>query len=50
MEPSPADAVDDTFVPNDEVDEIRWYPVADATARLTYAHDRTLLARAPVPT
>ena len=51
MEPASADAAaDGAFVPNDEVDEIRWCSVADATARLSYAHDRKLLARAPVPT
>ena len=50
MEPeSKAAAADGTFVPNDEVDEVRWCSVADATARLSYAHDRKLLAKAPVP-
>lgn len=48
MEPaSPVD--DDAFVANDEVDEIRWCTVGDAVKRLTYAHDRKLLAKAPVP-
>jgi hypothetical protein len=36
-EPSP-------FEPNDEVDEIAWLTVAEADARLTYDHDRGLLA------
>jgi 8-oxo-dGTP pyrophosphatase MutT (NUDIX family) len=50
MEPDSAD--DDaggTFVPNEEVDDVRWCSVADAAGRLTYAHDRKLLAKAPVP-
>jgi 8-oxo-dGTP pyrophosphatase MutT (NUDIX family) len=50
MEPaSEAAASDGAFVPNDEVDAVRWCTVADATSRLTYAHDRKLLAKAPVP-
>jgi 8-oxo-dGTP diphosphatase len=32
------------FEPNDEVDEIAWLPIADAEQRLTYDHDRGLLA------
>jgi 8-oxo-dGTP diphosphatase len=31
------------FAPNDEVDEVAWLPVAEATERLTYDHDRGLL-------
>jgi 8-oxo-dGTP diphosphatase len=31
------------FVPNDEVDEIRWCSLDDARNQLTYAHDRDLL-------
>jgi len=51
MEPeSRSSAADGAFVPNDEVDEIRWCSVAEATSRLSYAHDRKLLAKAPVPT
>jgi 8-oxo-dGTP diphosphatase len=46
---SEAAATDGAFVPNDEVDAVRWCSLADATAQLTYAHDRTLLAAAPVP-
>lgn len=34
------------FVPSDEVDELRWTPLADASALLTYPHDHDLLARA----
>jgi len=51
MEPgSMGDTVDgNSFVPNDEVDELRWCSVADALKLLTYAHDRTLLQRAQVP-
>jgi len=45
MEPEP----DGAFVPNDEVDEVSWCTVDDAVARLSYAHDRKLLAKAPVP-
>ncbi len=37
------------FVPNDEVDEVSWCTVDDAVERLSYAHDRKLLAKAPVP-
>lgn len=32
------------FVPNDEVDEIRWCSLRDARKRLSYDHDRDLLA------
>src|SRR4028118_2292292 len=43
--------------PNDEVDELRWLPVAEATALVTHHHDRAVLAdlarehgpRAPAP-
>ena len=49
MEPE-SDAADARrFVPNDEVDAVRWCTVADAAERLSYAHDRKLLAKAPVP-
>ena len=34
------------FVPNDEVDELRWVDVTQASALLTYDHDRTVLAAA----
>jgi 8-oxo-dGTP pyrophosphatase MutT (NUDIX family) len=51
MEPEPVSAAaDDAFVPNDEVDEVSWCSVAEATTRLSYSHDRKLLAKAPVPT
>ncbi|MDT5036057.1 MAG: 8-oxo-(d)GTP phosphatase [Micromonosporaceae bacterium] len=33
--------------PGDEVDEVRWVPVARAGALLTYAHDRGVLAAYP---
>jgi 8-oxo-dGTP diphosphatase len=50
MEPkSAAAAADDAFVANDEVDAVAWCSVAEATARLSYPHDRKLLAKAPVP-
>ena len=32
--------------PDGEVDEVRWVPVADAPALLSYDHDRTTLAAA----
>ncbi|NJC68145.1 NUDIX hydrolase [Planosporangium thailandense] len=34
----------DSFVSNDEVDEVRWLPLAEAARLLTYAHDRGVLA------
>ena len=40
---------DGAFVPNSEVDEVYWCTVGDAVERLSYAHDRKLLAQAPVP-
>jgi 8-oxo-dGTP diphosphatase len=46
MEPKTDDGA---FVPNAEVDELRWCSVADAADQLTYAHDRKLLLAAPVP-
>jgi len=49
MEPEPAAVSDDAFVPNDEVDELRWCSVAEAVATISYAHDRKMLAKAPVP-
>ncbi len=36
--------LDGAFTVNDEVDEIRWVPLAEAAALLTYRHDRTLPA------
>lgn len=40
-----ARAVDGTFSPNDEVDELIWLPVREAMARLGYPHDRKVLRR-----
>ena len=37
------------FEANDEVDEIAWLPLAEARARLSYAHDVTLLDRPGAP-
>jgi 8-oxo-(d)GTP phosphatase len=37
----------DGFTPNEEVDEVRWVPVAEAAGLLTYAHDRGVLAAYP---
>ncbi len=34
------------FMPNDEVDELRWMPAAEALSLLTYARDRELLEAA----
>jgi 8-oxo-dGTP pyrophosphatase MutT (NUDIX family) len=48
MEPA-SGAGDAAFVPNDEVDAVQWCSVAEATDRLSYSHDRKLLAKAPVP-
>lgn len=33
----------DEFVPNDEVDELRWLTPAEALDLVSYAHDRALL-------
>jgi 8-oxo-dGTP diphosphatase len=38
------EAVGGAFAPNDEVDELRWLPVPEATALVTHAHDRAVLA------
>lgn len=43
-------APDGDFVPNDEVDELRWLPVGDAGRLLSYDNDRGVLERfASVP-
>ena len=45
-------AVGGKFEPNDEVDELRWLPVAEARELLSHDHDRAVLAdaaRADVP-
>ncbi|MFD9703610.1 NUDIX domain-containing protein [Lentzea sp. NPDC059081] len=39
-----AQAVSGTFAANDEVDELRWLPVAEASGLLTYEPDREVLA------
>ena len=49
MEPPASGDGAGSFVPNDEVDELRWYTVPEAAERLTYAHDRELLQKAEVP-
>ncbi|CCH89844.1 NUDIX hydrolase [Modestobacter italicus] len=38
------EAVGGAFAPNDEVDELRWLPLPEATALVTHAHDRAVLA------
>ncbi len=35
--------IDGTFVPNDEVDEVRWVTLDDAAEAVTYAHDVLVL-------
>jgi len=37
---------DDGFIPNREVDELRWCSVDEASSLLTYEHDRALLRQA----
>jgi 8-oxo-dGTP pyrophosphatase MutT (NUDIX family) len=32
------------WAPGDEIDDVRWVPLADAASLLTYRHDRALLA------
>jgi 8-oxo-dGTP pyrophosphatase MutT (NUDIX family) len=49
MEPPPDGGGADGFVPNHEVDALRWCTVPEATEQLSYAHDRELLQRADVP-
>lgn len=34
----------DTFTPNDEVDQVKWFEPAGAARRLTYAYDLDVLA------
>ncbi len=41
--------IDGEFVPNDEVDEVRWLSLHEADVVLSYAHDRTVLAALPEP-
>jgi 8-oxo-dGTP diphosphatase len=36
-------ASDDGFTPDDEVDELRWVPAAEAAALLSYPHDAELI-------
>jgi 8-oxo-dGTP pyrophosphatase MutT (NUDIX family) len=39
------EAGDGDFSPDDEVDEVRWVPIADAPAQLSYDFDRELVER-----
>jgi 8-oxo-dGTP pyrophosphatase MutT (NUDIX family) len=39
-----AEAVSGSFVANDEVDSLRWLPIAEASSLLTYSHDSAVLA------
>jgi 8-oxo-dGTP diphosphatase len=41
--------LDGEFVPNDEVDKVRWLPLDDAMALLSYRHDQAVLASLAVP-
>ena len=45
MEPKPG--AGERFEPNDEVDELRWLPVGEARALLSYEPDRGLLDQLP---
>jgi 8-oxo-dGTP pyrophosphatase MutT (NUDIX family) len=40
-----ASTIDGEFNPSDEVDELKWLPVADAMKELKYPHDRKVLRR-----
>jgi 8-oxo-dGTP diphosphatase len=40
-----ANAVEGEFVPNAEVDELKWLPVSEAMKQLKYPHDRKVLRR-----
>jgi 8-oxo-(d)GTP phosphatase len=40
-----ASTIDGEFIPNDEVDELKWLPVAEAMKQLKYPHDRKVLRR-----
>jgi 8-oxo-dGTP diphosphatase len=39
----PVTATDGEFIPNSEVDRLRWMPLAEAGPTLTYDHDREIL-------
>jgi 8-oxo-dGTP diphosphatase len=49
MEPPAVGAGADGFVPNDEVDELRWCTMPEAAEQLSYSHDRKLLQKTLVP-
>jgi 8-oxo-dGTP diphosphatase len=40
-----AATIDGEFIPNDEVDDLKWLPVAEAMKELKYPHDRKVLRR-----
>ncbi|HVQ48499.1 MAG TPA: NUDIX hydrolase [Mycobacterium sp.] len=40
-----ASTIDGEFIPNAEVDELKWLPVAEAMKHLKYPHDRKVLRR-----
>ena len=42
-------AMEGTFKPIAEVDDVRWLPVAEALQQLSYDHDRDIVARATLP-
>lgn len=39
----PLDPTDGAFTPNSEVDRIRWVPLSEAPAALTYDHDKRII-------
>ena len=41
-----AEVIGGEFVPNDEVDEIKWLPFESASKKLTYEHDKEVLTAA----
>ena len=43
------ETVDGEFVPNDEVDEVRWLALDEAADLLSYPHDGSVLAALPTP-
>ena len=44
LEPLPAAGAHTPFAPGDEIDALRWLPLPDAAALLTYDRDRDVLA------
>ena len=42
-------AIEGTFKPIAEVDEVRWLPIAEALRKLSYDHDQEILRRGALP-